>query len=57
MHEKKKEIVIHTDNGVKMTQVVLNSKNSEAVKEAIDELSAYLIKKNKNLYKRLANLS
>ena len=37
-----------------VTKVVLNSKNSQAVRELMDRLSAQLMEKNKKLYERLA---
>ena len=35
-------------------KVVLNSKNSQAVRELMNKLSAQLMDKNKKLYERLA---
>ena len=43
---------IKTEN--KSIRIILNSKNSQAIREAMDTLSAQLMEKNKNLYERLA---
>ncbi len=37
------------------TRVVLTSQNSVAIKELMSKLSKQLMKKNENLYRRLAN--
>lgn len=38
----------------KVRKIILNSKNSIAVKEAIREVSKEVMEKNKELYRRLA---
>ena len=41
-------------NTAKTRRIILNSKNSVAVKEAIREVSKEVMEKNKELYRRLA---
>lgn len=41
-------------NTAKTCRIILNSKNSVAVKEAIREVSKEVMEKNKELYRRLA---
>ena len=39
----------------KREQIYLTSENSPALKAAMDKISAELLERNKNLYRRLAN--
>lgn len=46
--------IIHKADDKNVTKVVLNSKNSQAVRELMDKLSVQLMEKNRKLYERLA---
>ena len=53
----KDKVVPHarTDFGTQSTRIVLTSQNNAQVKELWAELSQQVMKKNENLYRRLAN--
>lgn len=46
--------IINKADDKNVTKVVLNSKNSQAVRELMDKLSVQLMEKNRKLYERLA---
>ena len=50
-----KDIVIDNNDSKDNIKVVLNSQNSQAIRELMDKVSADLMEKNKELYERLAN--
>ena len=50
---EKVQINIRENN--KREKVYLTSENSPALKAAMDKISAELLERNKNLYRRLAN--
>ena len=43
-----------SNNNTNTMRIVLNSQNSNPVREAMDRLSAQLMEKNRSLYERLA---
>ena len=47
-------IEVREDDQEQVKRVVLNSRNSEAIKEAMREVSQEIMKKNEELYRRLA---
>ncbi|SHI44031.1 hypothetical protein SAMN02745671_00621 [Anaerovibrio lipolyticus DSM 3074] len=47
-------IDVKEDDQEQVKRVVLNSRNSEAIKEAMREVSQDIMKKNEELYRRLA---
>lgn len=49
-----KNINVRNPNDDDVTKVVLNSQNSQAIRELMDKLSAQLMEKNRKLYERLA---
>ncbi len=53
----KKMVVAHTKDslGTQSTRIVLTSRNNAQVKELWTQLSQQVMKKNENLYRRLAN--
>ncbi len=53
----KNTVVTHTKTnlGTQSTRIVLTSQNNAQVKELWTQLSQQVMKKNENLYRRLAN--
>lgn len=51
---KDKVVATKIADGKDVTKVVLNSRNSQAVRELMDKLSIQLMEKNRKLYERLA---
>ena len=47
-------IEVREDDQEQVKRVVLNPRNSEAIKEAMREVSQEIMKKNEELYRRLA---
>ncbi|ORU01362.1 hypothetical protein D081_0181 [Anaerovibrio sp. JC8] len=45
---------VREESQEQVKRVVLNSRNSEAIKEAMQEVSQEIMKKNEELYRRLA---
>jgi len=53
--QKRDEVQTKSDLSDNRERIYLTSENSSELKAAMDKISAELLKRNKNLYRRLAN--